>query len=112
MTNLAGLPPLGLKADKAASDPVYLAKVRALPCCICEAFGEPQLSATTAHHPIHGRFSQRKVPDRMAIPLCDGHHQGSFDGSKTAVHREPTKWKRLYGEDHEFIAATQDRILK
>lgn len=112
MTNLAGLPPLGLKADKAASDPAYLAKVRALPCCICEAFGETQLSPTTAHHPIHGRFSQRKVPDRMAIPLCDGHHQGNFDRSKVALHAEPTKWKRLYGEDHEFTAATQDRIFK
>lgn len=109
--NLARKPPLGLKAPKAAADPDYLARVRELPCCVCEAFGEAQLSPTTAHHPIHGRFSQRKVPDRMAIPLCDGHHQGNFDGSKTAVHREPTKWKRLYGEDHEFIAATQDRIL-
>lgn len=110
--NLAGKPPLGLKEPKAKPDPAYLAKVRALPCCICEAFGEAQLSATTAHHPIHGRFSQRKTPDRMAIPLCDGHHQGSFDGSKIAVHAEPTKWKRLYGEDHEYSAITQDRILK
>lgn len=110
--NLAGKPPLGLKEPKAKADPAYLAKVRELPCCICEAFGEAQLSATTAHHPIHGRFSQRKTPDRMAIPLCDGHHQGSFDGSKIAVHAEPTKWKRLYGEDHEYSAITQDRILK
>jgi hypothetical protein len=110
--NLAGLPPLGLKAEKAKPDPDYLDAVRELPCCICEAYGEPQLSPTTAHHPIHGRFSHRKVPDRMAIPLCDGHHQGNFDHSKVAVHREPTKWKRLYGEDHEFTSATQDRILK
>ena len=110
--NLANRPPIGLKADKAAPDPAYLAKVRELPCCICEAFGEYQASPTTAHHPIHGRFSQRKVPDRMAIPLCDGHHQGNFDRSKIAVHAEPTKWKRLYGEDHLFTAATQDRILK
>jgi len=104
--------PLGIKDTAPKADHAYLAKVRELPCCICEAFGEPQLSATTAHHPIHGRFSQRKTPDRMAIPLCDGHHQGSFDGSKIAVHAEPTKWKRLYGEDHEYSAITQDRILK
>ena len=102
--------PLGLKEPKAKPDPEYLKKVRSLSCCVCEAFGEPQLSPTTAHHPIHGRFSQRKVPDRMAIPLCDGHHQGNFDNSKVAVHAEPTKWKRLYGEDHEYVAIVQDKL--
>lgn len=110
--NLAGKPPLGLKEPKAKPDPAYLAKVRALPCCVCEAFGERQLSPTAAHHCIHGRFSQRKAPDRAAVPLCEGHHQGLRDKTKTALHAEPTKWKRLYGEDHDFIATTQDRILK
>lgn len=104
--------PVGLKEPKAKPDPAYLAAVRELPCVICHAFGEPQLSPTSAHHCIHGRFSQRKAPDRAAIPLCEGHHQGLRDKSKTAVHAEPTKWKRLYGEDTEYIAVTQDRILK
>ena len=103
--------PMGQKAAKAKPDPAYLAAVRALPCCVCAAYGEMQHTPTTAHHPIHGRFSQRKVPDRMAIPLCADHHQLGGNG-KTALHAEPSKWKRLYGEDHEFIAATQDRILK
>lgn len=110
--DLAGRGPLGLKEPKAKPDPAYLAAVRELPCVICHAFGEPQLSPTSAHHCIHGRFSQRKAPDRAAIPLCEGHHQGLRDKSKTAVHAEPTKWKRLYGEDTEYIAITQDRILK
>lgn len=109
--DLAGRGPLGLKEPKAKPDPAYLAKVRALPCCICEAFGEMQHTPTTAHHVIHGRFSQRKVPDRMTIPLCADHHQLGGNG-KTALHSEPTKWKRLYGDDFDFIPATQDRILK
>jgi hypothetical protein len=109
MTNLAGLPPRQKEAQE-PDDPEYRAAVRELPCVICDAFGERQMSPTTFHHPIHGRFSQRKVPDRMGIPLCDGHHQANFDNSKVAVHREPAKWKRLYGEDHEYIAVTQDRL--
>ena len=108
--NLAGKPPLGLKQPKAKPAPDYLARVRELPCCVCEAFGEMQQSPTAAHHPIHGRYSQRKVPDTEAIPLCEGHHQGLRDKSKTAVHAEPTKWKRLYGEDHEYIEVTQDKL--
>ena len=107
--NLAGKPPLGLKQPKAKPDPAYLARVRELPCCICDAYGEPQYTPTTAHHPIHGRFSQRKVPDGMAIPLCADHHQNGGNG-KVALHSEPTKWKRLYGEDHEYIDITQDRL--
>ena len=108
--NLLNKPPLGLKNPKAKPNPKYLAKVRELPCCICEAFGYHQKSPTTAHHPIHDRFSTRKVPDEQAIPLCEGCHQGLRDTSKVAVHREPSKWKRLHGPDHDYIAITQDRL--
>lgn len=98
------------KSAKARPNPKYLAKVRTLPCVICEAFGMEQSSPTTAHHPIMGRFSRRRVPDEMAIPLCDGHHQGTFDTSRVAIHREPLKWRELFGADHEYVSVTQDKI--
>ncbi|MCK9544921.1 MAG: DUF968 domain-containing protein [Novosphingobium sp.] len=98
--------PLGLKAPKPKRNPGYLAKVRALPCCICQAFGESQVTPTTAHHVIHHRYSQRKVPDEMAIALCHDHHQG-WKG----VHTIPAQWREMYGDDHEYIAITQDAIL-
>jgi hypothetical protein len=107
--NICRRPPVA-KPSKAKPNPDYLARVRELPCCICEAFGEVQLSPTTAHHPIHGRYGNRKAPDEAAIPTCDGHHQGTFDTSKVALHREPSKWKRLYGADHEYIEVTQDKL--
>ena len=109
MTNLARLPPMGMKEPKAAPDPRYLERVRSLPCCICAAYGETQATPTTAHHVIHGRFSQRKTPDAMAIPLCADHHQLGGNG-KAAIHANPALWKRLYGEDHEWIAPTQDQL--
>lgn len=107
--NLTGRP-IQQKPPRANPNPAYLAKVRELPCIICTSFGEQQLSPTTAHHPIHDRYATRKVPDEQAVPLCCGHHRGDFDTSKVAVHREPAKWKRLYGADHEYIAVTQDMI--
>ena len=109
MSDIARRGPLGFKAEKAKPDPAYIARVRTLPCCVCEAFGETQTTPTAAHHPIHGRFCQRKVPDRMAIPLCADHHQHG-GGGKVALHHSPTAWKRLYGEDHEYIAATLDKL--
>ena len=102
--------PIRQKGERQEKNPGYLARVRALPCCICEAFGEPQLSPTTAHHPIMGRYGTRKRPDSTAIPLCDGHHQGTFDTSKVAVHRELERWRGLYGEDTDYIFPTQDRL--
>jgi hypothetical protein len=112
MSNLANMPPLGLKATKAAPNPGYLAKVRELPCCICEAFGETQTSETTAHHVTMERFSQRKTPDEMAIPLCWDHHQGQRGSPKIALHESPETWRGLYGFDFDYTPATQDRILK
>lgn len=102
--------PMGLKNSRPPDDPEYLKRVRGLPCVICEAFGERQNSPTEAHHPIHGRYGTRKVPDRLCIPLCHGHHIGDFDTSKIALHREPQAWKEAYGEDHEYVAVTQDRL--
>ncbi len=102
--------PLGLKQPPAKPRPLYLAAVRQLPCCICEAWGLPQLSRTYAHHPIHDRHSQARRPDETAIPLCEGHHQGLIDGSKLAIHRAPQAWREEYGPDTNWIAPTQDRL--
>jgi hypothetical protein len=98
------------KQDKHSDDPKHIARVRAMNCCICEEYGLPQLSATQAHHCIHGRYSTRRTPDRMAIPICEGHHQGDFDTSKVALHREPAKWKRLYGPDTNWISWVEARL--
>lgn len=108
--NLMGKPPLGLKEPREAKDPKYLKRVRELPCCICDAFGMPQNSPTAAHHPIHGRGGFLKRPDSTAIPLCEGHHQGDFDTSKIAVHRDPDLWKDHYGPDTDWIKPTQDKL--
>jgi hypothetical protein len=91
-------------------DPDYLAALHMLPCCICQAFGVTQLSPTQAHHTIHGRYSNRKTPDREAIPLCEGHHQGLRDTSKVALHQQPDFWKDCFGLDTDYIAGTQEII--
>lgn len=102
MTNLAKRPPTGLKSPKVKKDPKYLAHIRSLPCIICETFHEPQNSITTAHHPIHDRFSTAKRSDTEAIPLCEGHHQGLWDLSKIAIHKEPQLWRIKYGSDYSY----------
>ena len=97
-----------------SKDPAYLAIIHELPCVICEAFGFRQTSITEAHHTICGRFSGRKTPDRQAIPLCQCHHQGlrfDRDKEKLAIHNGKESWVAAYGEDVEYISATQDKIL-
>lgn len=108
--NLAGKPPLGIKEDRPAKDPAYLAAVGSLPCVICHEWGMIQQSRTTVHHCIHGRHGTRKVPDCMTIPLCEGHHQGNFDTSKIALHREPKRWREQYGNDTDWIGWVQERL--
>ena len=105
MTDLAMRGPLGQKQQKAAKDPAYLVRVRAERCCICEAFGEVQTTPTQAHHPIMGRYSQHKRPDRSAIPLCWEHHQGP-----KGIHTHPAWWAETYGSDTDYIATTQDAL--
>lgn len=108
--NLLNKPPIGQKVGKAKPDTKYLKAVRGLPCCICEAFGYHQTSETQAHHPICERHGFEKTPDREAIPLCEGHHQGLFDTSKIAIHQDRALWVEWFGSDRDYIAATQDRL--
>ena len=110
MTTLANLPPMGLKTRRPASDPRHLERVRSLPCCICTEYGLPQNSPTQAHHCIHGRYSSKKAPDCMTIPLCEGHHQGLFDTSKLALHQGPSRWRREYGPDTDWISWTEEAL--
>lgn len=109
--------PLGLKVEKKpkakrpdGKDPAYLADVRRLPCIICVSWGYQQATPSQSHHPICERYSQVRVPDREAIPLCDGHHQGEQDTTKIAIHRDRALWVETYGSDREYIAATQDAV--
>lgn len=92
-------------------DAWYRDQVLAMPCMFCEIDGLPQLSPTGGHHPCHRRYSKAKRPDQFMLPTCDGHHQGDFDTSKVSVHREPDKWKALYGDDIDHAATIQMRIL-
>lgn len=103
--NLSQRGPLGQKQPKPKADPAYLARVRTLSCCVCEAFGINQIGPTFSHHVICGRFSQRKTPDRMAIPLCHLHHQGA-----NGIHTDKSAWVQEFGEDHEYSAATLDKM--
>lgn len=103
--DLSGRGPLGLKQGRDGRDPAYLAAIHDLPCCICVAWGFPQTTPTQAHHTICGRYGQRKTPDRQAIPLCWWHHQGP-DG----IHTRRKWWVETFGQDTDFIAATQDAI--
>lgn len=102
--------PLRQRLPKPPKDPARLAAVAALPCCICHEYGMQQLSRTMVHHCIHGRYSTARAPDSMTIPLCDGHHQGDWDTSKIALHREPAAWKAAYGVDTDWISWTEERL--
>tara|TARA_R110000787_G_scaffold107013_1_gene214793 strand:+ start:1731 stop:2117 length:387 start_codon:yes stop_codon:yes gene_type:complete len=102
MANLANKPPLGLKKPKAKKNRKSLAHIGKQNCIICETYDMQQTSPTQVHHVINDRYSTRKTPDECAIPLCEGHHQGMFDTSKIAIHREPLVWRKKYGADYNY----------
>lgn len=99
-------------SDEGKAGLAHMARVRSLPCVICHEWDMVQQSPTAAHHCIHGRYSARKAPDIMTIPLCEGHHQGLLDTTKIALHQHPSKWKRLYGEDTGWLSWVETRLGK
>jgi hypothetical protein len=52
-------------------DEAYLARVRQMPCCICQ-----EDTTVEAHHPRIGSIGMgRKNDDDKAVPLCGRHHR-------------------------------------
>jgi hypothetical protein len=92
--------PLGQKAGKAKKDPARLAAVAQLPCVICGA------RPVEVHHIICGRYSQRKSPDSMTIPLCVWHHRGP-----EGIHQDKAAWEAKHGPDYGFLPLV-DRLIK
>lgn len=88
----------------------HMARVRSLPCVICHEWGMVQTTPTEAHHVIHGRYSARKAPDTMTIPLCAEHHRESGDPRKVALHASPSLWKRHHGEDTRWLSWVEHRL--
>jgi hypothetical protein len=83
-------PSAGAKREKA--EPGYLAKIRKLPCCVCD---EP--APSEAHHlksadPNRGKGT--KPPNKWAIPLC---HECHLHGVEKAGSRNEAAWFRERG---------------
>jgi hypothetical protein len=102
--DLANRGPLGFKTGNSqrgtASGKKRMALVASLPCVIC---GAPPPSQ--CHHCISGRYSQRKAPDAMTVPLCYNHHLGA-----EGIHTNKAAWERLHGPDTGFLPLV-DRLL-
>jgi hypothetical protein len=75
----------------------YMEKVAELPCSCCG------LQPVVLHHPIMGRFAQRKATDFDVIPLCPAHHD--------ELHADVTAWREKYGEDTLYIVLTRAYVL-
>lgn len=103
------------KPQKPVKNASYLAKVRALPCVICESANMVQCSPTEAHHVFSGRYGHNITSDTTAIPLCHSHHHKmrAYRGDewKVGIHDDKRMWEDHFGPDTDYIERTQKRIL-
>jgi hypothetical protein len=72
----------------------WMAKVKQLPCVICNA---PPPS--DVHHCIHDRYSQKRASDFEVIPLCKMHHQSN----PHAIHTNKRLWREKHGADYTYL---------
>lgn len=101
MSNLAGLPPLGLKEPKpvngTAAGRRHMGRVKRLPCVICGRRGP-----SDAHH---CRSDGMARDDFKTIPLCKECHQG-----QNGYHNAKETWEATNGKDYEFLPVVADML--
>ena len=89
---------------KTGRNPKYLAWIRSLPCCVCEALRQVQVFLTEAAH-VGDRGLSQKCPDSEALPVCGRHHRHG----RYSLHRFGKKFWKFHGIDRdELIKHYQD----
>lgn len=73
----------------------YLARVKALPCSVCDAAGP-----SSAHHIKQGS-------QYTCVALCYDCHQGSFNG----WHGQKTMWKLKKMDELDALNITIERVV-
>jgi len=91
-----------IKAGR-VEDPAHLARVRSLPCIVCQAGN--QITPTEAHHIRDGVGMGQKAGDHEAIPLCSFHHR-----TGVSIHLSPITFQWLYGTERELLARTLEAL--
>lgn len=81
---------------------LWMARVAALPCVVCQRPGP-----SIVHHCIMGRFSQRRRSDFATIPLCWDHHDAQ---SPDGLHHRPALWSDRWGRDIDFLPVVRAMI--
>jgi hypothetical protein len=90
----------------------YLDKLSSLGCYCCKVDYKIETPANI-HHIREGQgMGQRSEHIGETIPLCEGHHQGNFDTSKLAFHKNPKAWREKYGSEADIARGYHTLILK
>jgi len=85
------------RARNEGKDPVYLAWIHGLPCCV-----SGRRDRIEAHHPTVGRGRMaRKADDSTAVPVNVEFHSDQY---ATGLHRGETKFWNAHGVDPTSLA--------
>ena len=81
----------------------YMARVRELPCVLCQKIGTLQDTPTAAHH----AFDTAARSDWLTVAICHYHHQGA-GGFHHLGEREFNR--RYRTSEAELLAMTIERL--
>lgn len=89
----------------------HMDRVASMRCWACEKDGETQVSRTCLHHIRAGYGQRQKASNYEVIPLCEGHHQGMRDNTRTfTFHRSAKNFQLRYGTEVEILEAVYRRL--
>ena len=101
----------------------YSLLIKRLPCLACEVEGNPQPSATEAHHQnAGGHAGQKRLGDAFQVPLCGWHHRaerpyGMSTDAMTHLYGpslalDSRQFRFAYGDDPAQLAATNFKVAQ
>src|SRR5699024_6933846 len=90
-----------LKMSRSKRESEHLARVKALPCSVCN-----RPSPSDAHHPRFAVGAGQRASDWLAIALCKECHQGA-----SGIHGDRSAWRLRKMDEPDALAVTLSRLL-
>jgi len=88
------------------AEKLYMARVAALGCFLCQKLGHGATPAQL-HHPREGLGMAQRASNWLVVPLCDAHHANS---SPDGIHGQRRAWKLAGAGEMDALAWVIEKL--
>ena len=95
------------KKAKTAAERNHHERIAGMSCVICDALGQPQMTATEVHHLREGQGASQRASHWLVVPLCKEDHSQRY-----GLHGDRSRMRMAKMDELDMLAETIRRLME